>query len=94
MLPGVWLPPPPPAPPELVRELDRLPFPDREFFSPPGSEATVMASRGCPFSCRYCCNHALRALASRPGDYVRFIPLIMCWRKSPHCAGVIRHSPR
>ncbi len=34
--------------------------------------ATVMASRGCPFNCFYCSNHALKKNYPNPEKYVRF----------------------
>jgi len=50
------------APRSLIRNLDTVPFPARElfpndrYFCPltDGKFTTMIASRGCPFSCRYC----------------------------------------
>ena len=66
---------------ELVCELDALPFPDRTLYfnaAPhyrmlgiPG----VMTSRGCPYNCTYCHNHAFNNLFKGLGKIVR--------RKSP-----------
>jgi len=57
----------------FLEDIDALPFPDREMWLPwlanPLSRPSVLAGRGCPFRCTYCCNHALRRLA--PGKYVR-----------------------
>ncbi|MFH1149553.1 MAG: radical SAM protein [Actinomycetota bacterium] len=61
----------PPRP--FNEDLDALPFPDREMWLPwlanPISRPSVLAARGCPFQCTYCCNHALQRLAD--GRYVR-----------------------
>lgn len=61
------------APRPFLEDLDSLPFPDREMWTPwvanPSSRPSVLVGRGCPFSCTYCCNHALRKAA--PGRYVR-----------------------
>jgi anaerobic magnesium-protoporphyrin IX monomethyl ester cyclase len=59
-------------------DLDGLPFPARQEFQFQNLHhmrqgvAAVMASRGCTFSCNYCCNHALRALTKGLGRYTRF----------------------
>lgn len=63
-----------------VRDLDELPFPDRAIFNYPTliseriGQATIMASRGCPYNCAYCSNQVLKqtSFADRPADYVRF----------------------
>ncbi|RJP33561.1 MAG: radical SAM protein [Actinobacteria bacterium] len=57
----------------FLQDLDELPFPDREMWMPwvanPTSRPSVLVGRGCPFSCTYCSNHALRRTS--PGKYVR-----------------------
>lgn len=60
----------------LIENLDNLPFPDREIFNYKILKDSLfkrlvfMASRGCPFSCSYCCNKSLRDRFK--GRYVRF----------------------
>lgn len=62
----------------LIADLDQLPFADRDLFDYPNlynerrGMATFMASRGCPYSCHYCANKALRSLYHPNGRYVRF----------------------
>lgn len=63
----------PPRP--FLQDLDGLPHPDRDMWLPWVHEdhfdvPSVLLGRGCPHSCTYCSNHALRRLAS--GGYVRF----------------------
>ena len=61
-----------------LANLDNLPFPDRDIFNYKSllhermKEASVMASRGCPYECSYCCNGALKNIYSKAGRYVRF----------------------
>ena len=61
-----------------IRNLDELPLPDRELFDYPHSvdrqigRMAVMGSRGCPFNCTHCCNHAFKALCPDSTPYVRF----------------------
>jgi len=62
----------------LIDDLDSLPFGDRNEFpmqkilEESGYEMSVMASRGCPLKCTYCCNHAWSKLYAGLGKYVRF----------------------
>ena len=57
----------------FLEDIEALPFPDREMWLPwlanPLSRPSILAGRGCPFQCTYCCNHALRRLAD--GKFVR-----------------------
>ena len=67
--------------------LDDLPFPDRELFDHQAivasdfNTALFMFSRGCPYNCTFCSNHALRG--KQEGLYVRF-------RQVDHCLAEIR----
>jgi radical SAM superfamily enzyme YgiQ (UPF0313 family) len=59
----------------FVGDLEQLPIPDRAMWhdwvlEKPRHHHVVLPSRGCPYNCAYCCNHALRKTA--PGKYVRF----------------------
>ena len=61
----------------LIENLDSLPFPDRDIFHfdqmlKVSAEAEFMGSRGCPFPCTYCANHALQELYRGKGTYVRY----------------------
>lgn len=62
----------------LPADLDRLPLPDLDLFDFPRlmstreKTATIAASRGCPYMCSYCSNHAQMAQYPNKGDYVRF----------------------
>jgi len=62
----------------LIEDLDSLPPPDRALFDYENStdqkmqRLTFMGSRGCPFQCTYCCNHALKKIHSNSRKYVRF----------------------
>lgn len=61
----------------LLADLDALPYPDRSIFdrARPGAAqpvtAYVMTSRGCPFNCSYCFNHAYRDLYHGLGTMCR-----------------------
>ncbi|OGW74631.1 MAG: hypothetical protein A2Z72_06205 [Omnitrophica bacterium RBG_13_46_9] len=66
----------------LVENLDSMPFPDYssedKYFLENGKVLPhrahtnmIMTSRGCPFSCSFCCNSALRKIYDGKGRYVR-----------------------
>lgn len=62
---------------QLVEDLDSLPFPAREIlydkypFLGRSWMKSFMTSRGCPYDCTYCFNHALRKLYSGKGNLLR-----------------------
>lgn len=62
----------------LVEDLDSLPLPDRGIFDYAASADRAMSrlaflcSRGCPYHCSHCCNHAFSKLLPKTGSYVRF----------------------
>jgi radical SAM superfamily enzyme YgiQ (UPF0313 family) len=62
----------------LIRDLDSLPMPDLDLFAFESLSASrmktanVMISRGCPYSCTYCCNHKLKQVYPDKRFYVRF----------------------
>lgn len=61
----------------LISNLDDLPFPDREiYYKYPLlknlSTKKFLISRGCPYSCTYCSNHAYLKLFTGLGSYIRF----------------------
>ncbi|MEW6489709.1 MAG: radical SAM protein [Thermodesulfobacteriota bacterium] len=60
----------------LFQELDSLPFPDRDLYYRRTEMAefplkSFMASRGCPYPCTYCFNHAFRKMYEGKGKVVR-----------------------
>ena len=63
-------------------ELDALPFADRTLFDPnkvcDPHRPIVMASRGCPYNCTYCCNQALReVVGKRPAVRIRSVARVL-----------------
>ena len=73
-------------------DLSGLPWPDRDLFDNDllmkhnDGQVAVMASRGCPFRCTYCCNTVLSDLAGGNQNWVRqrAIPDILAELKSLH----------
>lgn len=60
----------------LIKNLDNLPFPDKEIFHNiyPGfadSAYTIISARGCPNACTYCYNGALKHMYKDLGPYLR-----------------------
>ncbi|SDT85574.1 B12-binding domain-containing radical SAM protein [Desulfobacula phenolica] len=61
---------------KLIEDLDALPFADwddfdlKRYFKVNVNHMSIMASRGCPYNCTYCCSHALRKTLE--GKWVRF----------------------
>ena len=60
----------------LVEDLDTIPFPDREIFCHYAGKHQIktmfmIATRGCPYDCSYCFNHAYRELYAGKGKAVR-----------------------
>ncbi|MGQ9586337.1 MAG: B12-binding domain-containing radical SAM protein [Anaerolineae bacterium] len=65
----------------LIQDLGQLPFPDRELFGfgeilrQNGGWVDLMAGRGCPYQCSYCCNPGLQKRFKGLGRYVRYRPV-------------------
>jgi len=63
----------------FIQDLDGLPFSDREIFDYQSiidsdfDTAFFMFSRGCPFDCTYCANHALKRLAEQKYTRLRSV---------------------
>jgi len=61
---------------KLIEDLDDLPSPDFEdyelekYFLINNNHLPIMGSRGCPYNCTYCSNHAIKKKLE--GKYVRF----------------------
>ena len=61
-----------------LQDIDSLYLPEyalfdyRKILDANGWRFTMMLSRGCPYSCSYCCNHVLRETYPNKHNYVRF----------------------
>ncbi len=77
--------------PNLVQDLDTLPFPDYSVFDLKAINEgnsqwiSLMITRGCPYNCSFCCNHALKSIYPNKKDYVRF-------PSAEHAIKLIDHS--
>jgi radical SAM superfamily enzyme YgiQ (UPF0313 family) len=64
----------------LISDLGSLPHPDRDLFNFDDSvdkqmnRLPFMGSRGCPYNCTHCCNHAFKEISSSDCAYTRFKP--------------------
>lgn len=61
----------------LIENLDIFPYPDRSIFKYFQEKRKKVVprfifSRGCPFECSYCCNHAFKKKYAGLGKYVRW----------------------
>jgi radical SAM superfamily enzyme YgiQ (UPF0313 family) len=65
----------------LTEDLDSLPFPDKTLFEKHlriQDDYMVLTSRGCPYNCTYCCEHAIRKRQGVNGNYrVRSVDNLM-----------------
>lgn len=61
-----------------LQDIDQLSLPDYSLFDcgniiqGNGDCFSMILSRGCPYSCNYCCNHSLRQIYENKHKYVRF----------------------
>ncbi len=75
----------------FTEDLDSLPFPDWDMFDAQAiidsdfNTALFMFSRGCPYRCTFCANHALRE--QQEGTYVRFRSVESCLAEIRHVVG-------
>lgn len=65
----------------LLQNLEQLPFADREIFhfeqilEQDKGWVDMMAGRGCPYDCSYCCNPGLKQTFHDLGKYTRYRPV-------------------
>lgn len=61
-----------------IDNLDTIPFPDRDIYNyqeiidENNKEATIITSRGCPFHCTYCSNHAIARVYGQDKNIIRY----------------------
>jgi len=63
--------------PQLVDDLDELPFPNRsllepEYYRAELTGANILTARGCPFPCSFCQNKALMEIFKDKGRFIRY----------------------
>ncbi len=65
----------------LDEDLSELPYPDYSIFDMAkinrlnSGWMNMLITRGCPYNCSYCCNHALRSIYPNKENYVRLPPI-------------------
>ncbi|MGR3220983.1 MAG: B12-binding domain-containing radical SAM protein [Candidatus Anammoxibacter sp.] len=70
--------------PQFTRDLDQLDFPDYSIFerdlviTGTSMNLNIMLSRGCPYSCTYCSNSAIREVYSNYNGYFRMPSVEFC----------------
>ncbi|HOX37321.1 MAG TPA: radical SAM protein [Candidatus Brocadiia bacterium] len=75
----------------FIEDLDSLPLPDRELiysidpFLRDLAPKTFFTSRGCPYRCTYCFNHAMRKLYKGKGKYIRTVSVDYVMRDIQAC---------
>lgn len=78
----------------FTEDIDALPFPDWDLFDAQAiidsdfHTALFMFSRGCPYKCTFCANHALRE--QQEGKYVRFRSVDSCLQEIRNVVGKYR----
>lgn len=77
--------------PPLDPDLSKLPYPDYSIFNTNeineanGGWMVMLITRGCPYNCSYCGNHAIRCVYPNKQDYVRVPPV-------EYAIGVIKNN--
>jgi len=70
----------------LIQDLDELPFPDRETYPfidtlKATGYAPFIFSRGCPYNCTYCSNHAIAKVYGKTSNTPRYRSVENCIRE-------------
>ena len=57
----------------------------KEFYGNVGVLSTILTSRGCPYNCSYCCNHALKHQYNSSNPWTRFRKIENVINEIEHC---------